>query len=220
MAAFGKRGLVGHDDHRHAVIMQFVEEVEQRAFRRRVEISRRFVRQHDGWFRHQSTCDRDSLLLASRQFARTVGDPIAEADLVQGFECTLSSDRSWNSLIEQRDADVLHDVQFADQIEGLEDEADLSTSDRTEFLVWKCGDIDAFQQVRPAGGRVQASKQVHQGRFSGTGGAHDGQVLPLGNIQIDPSEGVDENRPIRFEIGLLQSFERGDVLVHRNALIE
>ena len=220
MAAFGKRRLVGHDDHRHAVIMQFVEEFEQGTFRRRVEVAGRFVRQHDGWFRHQSTCDCDSLLLASRQFARTVGDSIAESDLIQGFERTLSSDRSWYSLVEERDADVFHDVQFADQIEGLEDEADLSTSDRTEFLVRKCGDIDAFQQVGPAGGRVQASQQIHQGRFSGTGGAHDGHVLALGNIEIDPSERVYQNRSIRFEIGLLQSSEGGDVLVHRNTLVE
>ena len=203
------------DDHGHAVIMQLVEEVQKRALRRGIEVSRGFIRKHDGGFRDQSTCDRHSLLLTTGQFARAVGRSVAQTDLIQRFERPLSSNRPGNPLIEQGHADVLHDVELADQVEGLEDEPDLPSSDRAELLVGEGGHVDPLEGVGPAGGSVEAAEQIHQGGFSGPGCAHDGEILPLRDVEIDPSKRIDENRPIRFEIGFPQFAEGCNVFVHR-----
>jgi len=78
-----------------------------------------------------------------------------------------------------------------EQVEGLEDEADLLVADAGELVIVERGDVVAVEPVAAAGGRVEASDEVHQGGFAGAGGAHDGDVLVVADAQVDAAERVD-----------------------------
>ena len=78
-----------------------------------------------------------------------------------------------------------------EQVEGLEDEADLLVADAGQLIVVELGDVVTVEPVAAAGGRIEATDEVHQGRLAGAGGAHDGDVFVMADAQVDAAEGVD-----------------------------
>ncbi len=57
-----------------------------------------------------------------------------------------------------------------EEVEGLEDEADLLVADTGEFVVVELGDVVAVEPVFALRGRVKAADEVHQRGFAGSGG--------------------------------------------------
>ena len=63
------------------------------------------------------------------------------------------------------------------KIERLKDESDLFIADSRKFIVIHLADEFSIQPVFTFGRRIQASDEIHQCGFAGTGRAHDGDVL-------------------------------------------
>ncbi len=78
-----------------------------------------------------------------------------------------------------------------EEIEGLEDEADLLVANAGELVVVELGDVVAVEPVVALRGRVEAADEVHQRGFAGAGGAHDGDVLVVADAEVDAAQGVD-----------------------------
>ena len=74
------------------------------------------------------------------------------------------------------------------QVEGLEDKADLLVADAGQLIVVQFADQLAVEPVAAFGGRIQAANQIHQRGLAGAGGAHDGDILVLADAQIDAAE--------------------------------
>src|SRR5437879_9375262 len=66
----GEGHLVGHDDHRRALVGQLLHDLQDLADQRRVESRRRLVEEEDLRLHRERPGDRDSLLLAARQAPR------------------------------------------------------------------------------------------------------------------------------------------------------
>ena len=77
------------------------------------------------------------------------------------------------------------------QVEGLEDEADLAVADRGQLVVVHLRDDLAAQHVAPLAGRVEAADQVHQGRLAGARRPHDRHVLAALDLEGDAAQRVD-----------------------------
>src|ERR1700682_4951152 len=67
--------------------------------------------------------------------------------------------------------------EFRQQVELLEDEADLAVADVRELGLIEPADILARKPVTAGRGSVKAAQDVNQSRLAGPGRAHDGKQL-------------------------------------------
>ena len=89
----------------------------------------------------QRACHRDALLLAARQLGRPVREPIGQADALDELAQPCLVDRAAGDL--RRQQDVLPRGQHRQQVEELEDEADVLAAQLGQALVVEIGDLDA-----------------------------------------------------------------------------
>ena len=82
-------------------------------------------------------------------------------------------------------------VSIGQQVEGLEDEADVAAAQLGQRLVAHRGDVLAADVDGALGRAVEAGEQVHQRRLAGARRAHDGGELAGGDVQRDAAQGVD-----------------------------
>ena len=95
------------------------------------------------------------------------------------------------ALIEEWDLNVFEDGELWDEVEGLEDEAEFFATDFGEFFVGHVCDVDVVEEVLAGGWPIEAAEDVHEGRLAGTGWAHDGEILALGDVDGGITEGMN-----------------------------
>src|SRR5207248_305136 len=74
----------------------------------------------------------------------------------------------------------------------LKDKADLSISNRREFVIVHRGNVSAIKFVTPGSRRIETSKHVHQRRFAAATGTHDGDVFVAPNLKRHAAQGVND----------------------------
>ncbi len=111
--------------------------------------------------------------------------------------------------VEHGQLDVLEGGGAGEQVETLEDEADLGIADIGKFIAVEAGDIHAIEQVAAAGGAVEASDDIHEGRFAGPAGPHDGDKFPGMDLRCDPAHGVDIDVPTGV-VGFVDGLQLND----------
>src|SRR3954465_6333127 len=93
-----------------------------------------------------------------------------------------------NPGVEERQLDVLHRLRARQQVEVLEDEADVPVAHRGELARAHFGDRPAVEAVFAAAGAVQATDQVHEGGLAGPGRAHHRYELAFADAHADAVE--------------------------------
>ena len=156
-----------------------------------VEVAGRLVGQEDGGPVDQRARDGHALALAAGQFVGPVMHAVGQPHFGQRVERRSPPLFRGHAGIDQRQLDVAQGGGPRQQVEGLEDEADLPVADLGELVVVHLADVDAVELVLARGGRVQAADQVHQGGLARAGRAHDGHVLAALDVQRDVPQGVD-----------------------------
>ena len=91
----------------------------------------------------------------------------------------------------QRQHDVLLRRQRRQQVERLEDEADVLAAQARELAVVHARDVLAGDVDRARAGRVEAGEQVHQRRLARARRAHDGGELAGREVERDAAQRVD-----------------------------
>ena len=109
---------------------------------------------------------------------------------VEGFLGARDARGGGGAVVDQRQLDVVQRGGAGQQIEGLEDEADLLVADARQLVVVQLADQLAVEPVLALGGRIEAADQVHQRGLAGAGGAHDGDVLVVLDAQRDAAQGL------------------------------
>src|SRR5205823_8433182 len=102
----------------------------------RVEIAGRLVGEEDGGVRHQGAGDGYALLLAARELRRIVVLAAGQADLRDRVSRGLVPlpARPSEFAVEQRELDVLERRGAGEEIEALENEADLRIADHGALI--------------------------------------------------------------------------------------
>ncbi len=144
-------------DDRPAVGVQLAEHRHHLLRRGRVEVARRLVGEHQRRVRHDRPGERDALLLAARQLVREVAAAVGQPDRVERLDRPLSPLPRLNARVEQRQLDVRERRRARDQVEGLEDEADLAAAD--------AGQVGLVER------RGRRSRRARTGRASGRRGS-------------------------------------------------
>ena len=86
--------------------------------------------------------------------------------------------------VEQRQLYVFLGCEGGNQVEALEDKADLPAPEPGEAFVGKRCYIFAGKTIAPASGLVEAADDVHQRGFSRPGTPDDGHKIPLGYREV------------------------------------
>jgi hypothetical protein len=113
----------------------------------------RLVGKDERGLRHQAPGDRHALLLPARELRREVRGPAFEPDQPQRLERARVALGAARLAVDQRDLDVLERGRARQQVEALEDEADLAVADLGEAVARERRDIRAVEDERPRRGR-------------------------------------------------------------------
>ena len=146
--------LVRHEHDRDALFVQLLKERHDLDRHVAVEISRRLVGEQQRRLGDERSRDRHALLLPARQLARLVIQTIAESHASQRFRGELPSCPFQRpvAIVQQRQLDVVERRRPCQQIESLEDEA--------ELLIAQVGELDCGSAHRPACRRASTSPDV------------------------------------------------------------
>src|SRR5439155_14582643 len=122
-----------HHGRLPARLDRVAEQLEDLAARLRVEVARRLVGEDDGGLRNQGAGDRDALLLTAGQLRGAVLTPVLQTDVLEellepGSIDLLARDR-------QGERDVLLRREHRQEIEELEDEADVCATELRQLGV-------------------------------------------------------------------------------------
>ncbi len=118
-----------------------------------------------------------------------MAEPVAEPDGADqlghpGVVRLLARDRQWEE-------DVLLRVQHRQQVEELEDEADVLATQLRQLAVSQGRDLLAGDGDRPRGRLVEPREDVHQGRLAGPGRSHHRGQPSSRDVDRNATQGVD-----------------------------
>lgn len=99
----------------------------------------------------------------------------------------------FDAQVDQRQLDVLVDVQFVDQVETLENETDFAFAVQRAIFFLQGSDFLSEQVVFARGRVVQQPEDVQQRRFAATGRPHDRNEFAFGDFErnLVQSDGFD-----------------------------
>ena len=138
---------------------------------RAVEVAGRLVGEDDRRSAGERAGDGDALLLATRQLARAVRQPVAQADRV---DHVVDPRRvALGAAEHQRQRDVLLGGERRDQVVRLEHEPDLLAAQFGEVLVVERGEVRVADVDGALGERVEPGEAVQQRRLAGSRRTHD-----------------------------------------------
>src|SRR5919197_1327489 len=155
----------------------------------RVEVAGRLVGEHDRRPRGEGAGDGHALLLPAGHLARTVLAALGQPDL--GDQLVVPA---WLGLAAgdlERQEDVLLRREHRQQVEELEDEADVIAPQRGQPGVVEAGHLGIADPHLPTVGLVEAGEDVHERRLARARRAHDGGQPPGLDLERDAPEGVD-----------------------------
>ena len=169
--------LVGDQDDRAALVGEALEDARGPPAWRRVEVPGRLVGEDHRRVGDQRPRDGDALLLAARELG---GEVVHAAARPTSASARMA--RRWRSArltpgVGERQLDVGQRARARDEVEALEDEADLAVAQVGELVLVGAADVEAVEPVDAAGRHVQAAEDVHQRALAAARAAHDRDVL-------------------------------------------
>ena len=143
--------------------------------------------------------DGHTLLLAAGELAGQVAAALLQVQDRQQF---LQIPFVRLPVVQQhRKDDVLFHGQLRDQVEALEDKADVPAAEHRELFLLHGKGVLAIDQHFTGGGRVQRPHHIQQRTLARTGLAYHGDILPLGNGEADIFQRVDSGFPLTVGLG-------------------
>src|SRR6185437_5466844 len=191
--AVGVRGvpwIVRDHADRRAAAVQLAEQLHHRFAVRRVEVTRRLVGEEDQWIAGDGAGDGDALLLTAGELCRVVLHAVAHANALEGVGDALLALGGRHAAVGERKLDVLVDGQIADQVERLEDEADLPVADAGALARRELGDRLAGEGVLAVRWGIQQSENGQERRLAAARGTFHGHVLARLDLEVNVLEGV------------------------------
>jgi hypothetical protein len=104
----------------------------------------------------------------------------------------LASRAGVEARVKERQLHVLERRGAGEEIESLEDEADLGVADLGEGVAGEVRDVLAVEHVASGGGAVEAAEEIHEGGLAGARRAHDRHEVARANLQGDLAEGMHD----------------------------
>jgi hypothetical protein len=181
-------------DHQHGDAVLGVERPEQfhdLVAACRIEVAGGLVGQQHGGLGDDRAGNGDTLLLPAGELGRRVVLPAGQADLGQRGAGGGVALRGALAAVEQRQLDVLLRRGARQQVEALEDEAQVAPPQPGALVARQALHLDTLEGVAARRRHVQAAEQVHHGGLARAARAHHGDELARRDLQIDALEGLE-----------------------------
>ncbi len=188
--AGGDFGIVGDEDEGCTLfLIHLEEEVEDDGAVGGIEVAGGLVGHEDGGAEHEGAGEGDALLFAAGELDGVMITAVGEADVVEeGFGA--GGGISGEAGEFGGEEDVFFGGEGGDELIRLEDEAEFAGAEEGERVFTEAGDFIAVELDGAAGGGIEAGEEAEEGAFAGAGGAHDGNELALGNVEINTAQDV------------------------------
>ena len=154
-----------------------------------IEIAGRLVGDQQGGRGGERPGDRHALLFAAGKLAGIVVQPFAEADRLQLAMSDLEGVADIGEF--ERHGDVFQRRHVGDQVEGLEDDADVAAAEIGDLVLAEAMERRIVDVDLTAVELFQPGKHHQQGGFAGTGRADDADGFAGSDIEIDALQHMD-----------------------------
>jgi hypothetical protein len=155
-----------------------------------VEIAGGFVGQKNGGAVDEGTGEGGSLELAAGELVGSMAGAVGQTHGVKegpgpGFACRISPTGE-----EEGEKDIFLHREGGEEVEKLEDKADLELAEGGELVVVEGVKGMALEIDLAGGGSVEGAENVEEGAFAATAGPSDGNDLAREDLQADGAEGI------------------------------
>lgn len=190
------------DEGRFVGLVHLLHQIDDALAGGRIEVGRRLVGEDDARIGDQRAGDRNPLALTAGEFIRLLLRLIAQTDFVdQGHDLRFPFLRRVAALNQEREFDVLKDAQDGNEVEALENEAELLETEARQRLVFQFGNRLPLDINLATGRDVHAADEVEKSRLPTTRGAcHRGEFADV-EAEIDPFQGLDLSGTERIDLG-------------------
>lgn len=130
---------MGDDHNRHAVMVEFFECRQDRIAIGGVKVSSWFIAKHQCRLTDERAGNGYALLFSTGELRAQAVSTAGEADAVDDLERSVPPFSSRGSVVEKAQLDVLDHGPVADEVEGLEHEADSARTDGSPVIVRQFG---------------------------------------------------------------------------------
>ncbi len=185
-APVGARGQVvvvrDEDERRPVAPVHLDHEVEDVPAVARVEVARRLVGQKDRRLVGEGARDGHALLLAARELRRIVVRARRQLHVFEESPRTFARVAAAGNL--QRREHVLKRRHRRDEVEGLEDEAELAAAEPRQRVLAHARNLFAVDENAPRRRRVKPCDETEQSGLAAARRPDDGDELAVGNLQV------------------------------------
>jgi hypothetical protein len=94
------------------------------------------------------------------------------------------------ALAGQREHDVFQGGQVGDEVEGLEDEAEILAPEIGQLLLAEGIEVDTVHPYLAGAGVAESAENGQKGALTRTRWPHDAEKGPLRHAQVDPFQGL------------------------------
>ena len=185
LRVFGIRRRVGYHYDRRTGLIHLGQQIHDFLAMRRVQVSSRLVSENEPGSMDQTSGHRDALALPAGE---TIGErtgTIRQTDGAQHFHAALSHRLALGAVELQGQQQVLQNRQRWQEVEELEDEADVSPSKEGSIPFAEVRHLDSVDNHAPGVGPVESAEQIQQGRLAGAALSQEHDQLARLNDQID-----------------------------------
>ena len=190
-ALVGEDGVMGDHDDGVSLGVEVVEDLHDFAAGGGVEVAGGLVGEEDVGLADEGAGDGDALELAAGELLGVVSEPSAESEALGVVAGEPSPFGLGDAAVDEWEGDVVDDVEVVEEVEGLEDEADVFVAEEGESAVAAVGHALAVDFHDAAGGDVEESEQVHEGGLAGAGAADDHDEFAGMDVEVDAVERGD-----------------------------
>src|SRR5688500_2108634 len=156
----------------------------------RVEVTRRLVGEENERIAGDSARNRDALLLTARELCGIVLHAMRHPDFLERLRHAALAFGRAQAAVCERQLDVLVDCEVADQVERLEDEADLPIANPRALGGGELRDRLARERVLTVRGRVEQPEERQERGLAATGGARDRDVFARLHLEVHVVQSV------------------------------
>ena len=141
---------------------------------------------------HEGAGDRDALLLAAGELVGHGPQALAEPDALEHLDREpLAAPELAAGRVEQRGHDVLERRAPGQQVELLEDEADVAAAPAVALAGAEPLERDLVEEQPAAGRGVEQPEQVEQRRLAAAGAADDAHVIADLDLEVDAAQDLE-----------------------------
>src|SRR5260221_9651831 len=194
-----------HQDRGLGLVVDLEEELHDLPAGRRVEVPGRLVGHDQAWLVDQCAGDGDALLFATGKLAGVLVELPGQPHRLQRLAAPHPDDRARLALDAERERHVLVDGELGQQLEVLEDQADLAPVVR-QVAPLHASQLLAVHQDLALGGLILPDQQADQARLAGARGADQKEEVTLRHHERDVAQGFGAVRVLLPDV--LEADER------------